>query len=53
MCTLSVTLLISDPHTKVTEIKRSRRGRKAVSPGVRALSQPDNRDSGKERNGNS
>ena len=41
MCTLSVTLLISDPHTEVSEIKRSRRGRRAVSPDAGALLQPD------------
>ena len=41
MCTLSATLLISDPHTEVTEIKRSRRGQRAASPNVGASPQPD------------
>ena len=42
----------SDPHTGDSRPKRSRRGQRAVSPGIAASLQPDLGELGKENNGN-
>ena len=43
---------ISDPHAGVLIPKRSKRGRRAASPGVGTSPQPDIEESSKESNSN-